>query len=186
MGSNFQMAGRWIFVLECDPNWTPCEKAQVRSKAADLNMIAPLQRDPNYNDAVRARGDSCAGAWNREFAARRAGANTPQSPLLGNDPNNHPNGGTDSDFADPCMADEISELEPAAQQEYIDSLQPDHTHELQLGGNVQGPMKYMSGRVNGSLGGQFRGAGTRPDPADPSRETRGHPVDEFQVDASCR
>ena len=180
MGSNFQMAGKWIFVVECDPNWTPCEKAQVRSKVAEMNTMTPMQHDPAYSPAVRAQGDSCAAAWDREFAARRARRSTPQSPLLGNDPNNHPNGGTDSDYADPCMKDEVGELEPAAQQQYINSLQPDHTHELQFGGSPQGPMRYMSGRVNGSLGGQLSGAGTRPD------GSQGNSVDEFQVDASCK
>ncbi len=160
MGFTIQEPGLITFVIECDPDWTPCEKAQARAKAEKLNQHCPVTRDPGYGSAKRARGDAAAAAWRATFNALRAGNPPPQTSLLGNDPNNTPNGGTDSDFMDPCMKDELNELEPAAQQEYIANCQPDHILELQFtGGQPAGPMAFMSGRVNGSLGGQLRAAG---------------------------
>ena len=175
MGSNIQQPGKMTFVIECDPDWTPCEKAQVRAKVKELNTKTPIARSPTYGPAVRAQGDACAAAWRREFNARAAGRDTPQSALLGDDPGNHPSGGNDADFADPCMKDEMNELEPAAKRDYVSSCQPDHTLELQFGGSPQGPMAFMSGRVNGSLGSQLSSAGNRTD------GTTG-PVDNFEFD----
>ncbi|HTQ43590.1 MAG TPA: hypothetical protein VMI75_12590 [Polyangiaceae bacterium] len=160
MGFTIQQPGSITFVIECDPSWTPCEKQQVKQKADELNARTPVSRDPAYSAAKRDQGDRCAAAWRRAFNSRRAGRNPAPSPLLGNDPNCHPNGGTESDFAHACMKDEFKELEPAAQDDYIKSCQPDHTMELQFaGGAPQGPMALMSGRVNGSLGSQLSNSG---------------------------
>lgn len=155
---NFQMSGMGVLSIVCDPSWTPCQKAQARAKAADLNHQAkgpggPLNRDPAYGPAIEQAKKRAQAAWSANFNRMRG---TPPrlrtSPHLGTQPNNYPSG-DEHDLTDPCM-----EAEMVGGRAPPGRWAADHRVECIAGGSTQGPMKMLDGQVNSAFGAGMKAA----------------------------
>jgi len=172
-----QIAGRVVFVIFCDVNWTPCQKAQAKKKGEELNRSCPVTRDPAYHTpnaagiTKRELGDAAAAAWRTQYESAIAGGPVNDSAALGNDPNNYAYG-TEYDLTDPCMLDEMEDNQVPRDANGVSRWQVDHCVDIQFAGaSPQGPLKMLDQAVNGSMGSQMRTAG-----AD------GRPVQEFRLE----
>lgn len=153
-----QRAGKITLVIFCDPDWTPCQKAQARAKAADLNHQAgknALTRDPNYGAATEAAKQRAQTVWTREFNRVRATGNVQPHAELGTKQNNYPSG-FEEDFTDPCMEQEMVNGQVPTHQDSsgrtVSNWAADHRTECVAGGSTQGPMKMLDSSVNSSFG----------------------------------
>jgi len=161
--TNLQIAGRVHVEIECNPNWSDCQKAQARAKAADLNhqcQKGALTEDPNYGPATEQAKTRAQAAWNQRFYAVRAGQPIYTDPALGANPNNYPNGGPE-DFTHPCMEQEMVNGGPPTRVRKgrtISNWCADHRTECIAGGSTQGPMKMLDYKVNSAFGGSMKSA----------------------------
>lgn len=122
-----------VLELECKPGWTPCQKEQMKAKAAALNRVAkgrgglklrPKNRRESKKLAVlRARAEK----FQRKF---RKGAHLRKNHVK-------------------------SSCAPGNEGRPVDA---DHLQELQTYGKAAGPFKMLDSSVNRSSGGQIRSA----------------------------
>jgi hypothetical protein len=161
--TNLQIAGAVHVEIECNPNWSDCQKEQARAKAADLDhqcKKAPLTRDPNYGAVTEQAKTRAQAAWNERFYAVRAGEDIYGHPELGTNPNNYPSG-LPEDFTHPCMEQEMVNGGPPTRQRNgrtISNWCADHRTECIAGGSTQGPMKMLDYKVNSAFGGSMKAA----------------------------
>jgi len=153
-----------VLVLECKENWTPCEKAQVKAKAAEidkackekggLSRVKGVSKEDGAASSLRDLGNDAARAFKNFFIAQRAGKNPKMRQWLprGKHPKN-----SDEDLSHPCMAKELENNPKAAE-----NWSADHVVDLQLGGKWFGPLRMMSARVNSDLGNQVQHGGGDP------------------------
>jgi hypothetical protein len=174
-----QIAGRVIFVIFCDPDWTPCQKAQAKKKNEELNRACPVTRDPAYHTpnaagvTKRELGDAAAAAWRGQYENGLQGLPPGNSAALGNDPNNYAYG-TAYDLTDDCMQEELdnNNNQVPTDANGVSTWQVDHCVDIQFAGaSPQGPLKMLDQAVNGSMGSQMRIAGAN-----------GSPVQEFRLE----
>ena len=122
-----------IIVLECDPNWDPCQKAQARAKVDALNKQAPLQRRSVNQRLVEAKE-----AWQKKYRRDYLKPAPKRWPDFCN-PAKQP-----SQYYDPCA------------QTNGKPVDADHIVDSQWGGNVKGPFRMLDAAVNQSLGSQMK------------------------------
>lgn len=147
-----------IMVLTCKEDWTPCEKEQVKAKAAaidnaakdkgGLSRVRGVSKEDGPAASLRDLGNAAARAFKDFFIAQRAGKNPKPRQWL--PPGRHPKG-TNEDLMHPCMEKEL-EKDPNAAANWS----ADHVVDLQLGGQWFGPLKMMSSKVNSDLGNQVQ------------------------------
>jgi len=141
-----------VITVQCDPGWTPCQKAQAQAKVDAMNKMCPLQRRPGISLAnpgdmsMRELGNSGASAFKSMMKAQLNGkVSRSQALPAGRGPK-----GDASDLMHPCMADELKKDKKA-----IDGWSADHVQDLQFHGKWWGPLKMMDSTVNESLGRQM-------------------------------
>jgi hypothetical protein len=160
--TNLQIAGRVHVEIECDPNWSDCQKDQARTKAAELNHQCPLTRDPNYSAATNAAKKRAQGEWTQRFYDVRAGVPTYKCNELGPSNTNYPSGEAQDDFTHPCMEQEMVNGRPPTHQDKrgrnISNWAADHRTECIAGGSTQGPMRMLDYKVNSAFGGSMKAA----------------------------
>ncbi len=141
-----------VIVVECDPAWTPCQKAQARAKVREMNKKCPMRRRPGISapdgeaSSMRDLGNAAAKAF-KSLLKAKIGGKTGRSQWL--PPASFPKG-DGSDLMDPCMEKELAENSKA-----IDGWSADHVQDLQFGGKWHGPLKMLDRKVNESLGRQM-------------------------------
>ncbi|WP_192182794.1 DUF4150 domain-containing protein [Mesorhizobium amorphae] len=136
------VAGEGEIYLECDPNWSDCQKKQMRAKAREMNKSCPTKlRKPS--PAANAAGGR---------AQRRYANNWEKTTVTGKfshpdqEPCNQP-----TQFYHSC-AEKQAKGDPLAA-----GMQADHITEKQLvGGRADGPFRWLDGSVNGSSGSQIK------------------------------
>lgn len=141
-----------VVTVKCDPNWSPCQKAQANAKVAEMNKMCPLTRRPGVSAAdpnamsFRELGNSGATAFKSMLKMLQKGkVSRSQALPKGRVPN-----GSSSDLMHPCMAEELKK-----NPKTIDGWSADHVQDLQFGGKWFGPLKMMDSKVNESLGRQM-------------------------------
>jgi hypothetical protein len=126
-------------VLECDPNWTDCQKTQMKAKAARMDAIAKKKVG-----GLQTRGtvklSAAKASWQKKFA-RDWNKPDPSGWYAFSNPSKQ--GGH---FYDDCAKTD----DPLGA-----GMQADHVHEVQLGGHVSGPFLWLDGAVNGASGRQI-------------------------------
>jgi hypothetical protein len=129
--------GATVLRLDCKKGWTPCQKEQMRAKAAEINaahdpntghMPPPITLFP-YDTATRQF------LGNLRSAASGHQANYRNSPAAGS---------ASGHFASSCA--------PGNEGRSCDA---DHVVELQMGGNPAGPFLMLDSAVNRSSGAQI-------------------------------
>jgi len=161
MGANVQAVQTvGIINLECDPNWTPCQKEQARAKVAKLNQAAksnpPGLARRSTVGRLRDLGNTWAAKFRKDFTKLATGA--PQSKFgftVGRDPS-----GDKDDFMSDCLHDEWEKAgKPGADKAPLNSASPDHIRDIQWGGHVQGPLVWLDSDVNEKLGRDMKAGG---------------------------
>jgi hypothetical protein len=132
--------GEGIMILECEANWTDCQKKQMKAKAAEMDAIAK-QRGSLQTRATAGRIRDAADTWAAKF---------------GRDWNN-PNPKGWQNFANPSKQtphfyDDCAKTDDPKGQK----MEADHLHEVQLGGRVEGPFRWLDREVNGASGRQIK------------------------------
>jgi len=130
-----------IIVLECEPGWSDCQKKQMKGKAAAMDAVAK-QKGPLPTRGTKDLRDIAAG-WQKKYARdwRKA---APKGWPPSRNPANQP-----TQFYDDCAAT----TDPLG-----NGMEADHIQEVQLGGNVGGPFRWLDREVNGSSGRQIKAA----------------------------
>jgi uncharacterized Zn-binding protein involved in type VI secretion len=143
-----------VIVLECDPSWTPCQKAQMRAKAEKLDEVAKEGNARGRNTSIggkptlaRKNGNGWAAKYARDWDDP-----SPSGWSDGTNPSKQP-----KQFYDDCAKTD----DPLG-----DGMEADHVHEMQLGGSARGPFLWLDGAVNGASGRQIKTQRTTtPNPA---------------------
>lgn len=143
--------GARVLIIECNPDWSPCQKAQANAKAADLNHQCPLRHDTNYGPATERAKAQAQAAWTREFNRVRATGFAQSHPSLGSNINNYPSG-FEEDLTHPCMEAEMVEGEIPRDSKGRAKWAADHRTECIAGGSTSGPMKMLDSSVNSTFG----------------------------------
>jgi hypothetical protein len=125
--------GATVLRIDCRTHWTPCQKAQMRAKIAAMNAAAGPGGHTMfpYDAATRLHIGNLRNQGANHQAAYRT--NPARAPYATAPP--HP---------DVCPPDNEGRDSDA-----------DHTTELQMGGNPQGPMRMLDSAVNRSCGAQI-------------------------------
>lgn len=128
--------------LKCEDGWSDCQKKQMKSKAAHMDALAK-QKPAGLSTRSTSQLRKIAGGWQKKFARdwnRPAPTGWPPS----RNPANQP-----SQFYDDCAKTN----DPLGAD-----MEADHVQEVQLGGNVGGPFRWLDATVNGSSGSQIKSA----------------------------
>jgi hypothetical protein len=130
-----------VIVLQCDSNWTPCQKEQMKAKAAKMDDMAKKKAIQTRGTAGRIR--KAANTWAAKFARDW----------------NNPNPQGWPAFADPSKQSSHFYHGCAKTNDPLgNNMQADHVQEVQLGGSVKGPFLWLDAEVNGASGRQIRSA----------------------------
>jgi hypothetical protein len=141
-----------VVIIECDPEWSPCQKEQARAKVAKMKQLCPLNRRPGISApdgaaaSLRELGNAGAKAFKSMLKAKLNGRPGRSQWLP---PKAQPKGDS-SDLMSPCMAKELED-DPEA----INGWSADHLQNLQFGGKWYGSLKMLDSEVNESLGRQM-------------------------------
>ena len=133
-----------VIVLECDPRWSPCQKAQMKAKADKLDTVA---KKGNIKSRATSRSGKATiqrkngNGWAAKFA-RDWNKSSPQGWSDASNPGKQAN-----HFYDKCAKTD----DPLG-----NNMEADHVHEMQLGGKAQGPFLWLDREVNGSSGRQIK------------------------------
>ncbi|MBU4263383.1 MAG: DUF4150 domain-containing protein [Proteobacteria bacterium] len=139
------VAGEGEIVLDCDPDWTDCQKAQLRGKVREMNKQLRAQggktklRKPSpAMEAASGRAQRrYANNWDKDYVTGKF-AHEDQEPC------NQP-----SQFYDSC-AEEMD-------WDDAEGWDADHVMEKQLiGGRADGPFRWLDRSVNRSSGSQIK------------------------------
>jgi hypothetical protein len=145
-GNQQAPAGVGIIVLECEDGWTPCQKAQMKGKAAAMDQAAKTSKG-----GLQTRSTSklrrAAKGWQAKYARDWNNPSPSGWTVASRNPANQP-----TQFYDDCAKTD----DPLGA-----GMQADHIQEVQLGGNVGGPFRWLDGTVNGSSGNQIKAARAR-------------------------
>ncbi|RFU49781.1 DUF4150 domain-containing protein [Paraburkholderia sp. DHOC27] len=134
-------------VLECDPTWDECQKAQMRAKAREMNNgiasqggSTTLRKPSPKNVAAAERAQArYANNWNKDYVTGKF--SSPDQ-----EPCNQP-----TQFYHSC-AKEKADGDPLGA-----NMQADHVMEKQMvGGRADGPFRWLDASVNGSSGSQIK------------------------------
>jgi hypothetical protein len=143
-----------VIELNCEPGWTPCQKAQMRAKAAKLDKIAKegkVSPRATYRDGKPTIQRKNGNGWAAKFARDW---NKP-APTGWPDASNPSKQSTH--FYDDCAKTD----DPLGSK-----MEADHVHEMQLGGRASGPFLWLDREVNGASGRQIKeGLKKTPNPA---------------------
>jgi hypothetical protein len=115
--------------FKCKDEWTPCQKKQWCAKIKDLKKLAAKQPGGLSFKNVTAK-------------MKRAKKNA-QARYRNNNPPEQNKG----EWTDECA------------KKTKKPVQPDHIHEVQLGGHVDGPLRWLDSSVNTSVGATIENAG---------------------------
>lgn len=141
-GNQQAPTGVGIIVLECEDGWTPCQKKQMKAKASAMDKLAkPKQGGLSTRGTSQLR--KRAKGWQAKYA-RDWNKSNPKGWWPSQNPANQP-----SQFYDDCAKTD----DPLGA-----GMEADHIQELQLGGHVAGPFRWLDGEVNGSSGRQIKKA----------------------------
>lgn len=133
-----------VMVLECDPSWTPCQKAQMKAKADKLDGVAKGNKARGRNTSRDGRPTiqrKNGNGWAAKFA-RDWNKAAPQGWPDSSNPSKQ-----QKHFYDDCAKTD----DPLG-----DNMEADHVHEMQLGGRAQGPFLWLDREVNGASGRQIK------------------------------
>jgi hypothetical protein len=131
-----------VIVLECEEGWTDCQKKQMKGKADAMDAAAKKSKGGLPSRPTTHLSHLKSG-WQKKYArdwAKAAPRGWPES----RNPAKQ-----DSQFYDDCAKTD----DPLGA-----GMQADHVVEVQVGGNVGGPFKWLDGDVNGASGRQIRSA----------------------------
>jgi hypothetical protein len=133
--------GQNIIILDCNPAWDNCQKAQMRAKADSMDAIAKKRggiqtRSPKANEALRRVGRKFQALFQEHWAATQPTGKFPSA-------------------LEPCNLSR-THFDDCAKMNGK-PLQADHVLELQFkGGNPAGPLRMLDSAVNQSSGSQIR------------------------------
>jgi uncharacterized Zn-binding protein involved in type VI secretion len=145
-GNQQAPAGVGIIVLECEDGWTPCQKAQMKGKAAAMDQAAKKSKG-GLSTRSTSKLRKAAKGWQAKYARDWNNPNPKGWTVASRNPANQP-----TQFYDDCAKTD----DPLAA-----GMEADHIQEVQLGGNVGGPFRWLDGTVNGSSGNQIKAARAR-------------------------
>jgi len=128
-------------VLECDPNWTDCQKKQMKAKAAKMDAAAKQKGSLQTRSTKKL--SSAKKSWQQKFARDWNKPNPEGWPSF-SDPSKQAR-----HFYDDCAKTD----DPLG-----NNMQADHAVEAQLSGNVKGPFIWLDADVNGASGRQIKAA----------------------------
>lgn len=131
-------------VLECEPGWSPCQKAQMKTKAEKLDALAKqgkIKPRNTYVDGKPTRARKNGNGWAAKFA-RDWNKSAPEGWPDSSNPAKQP-----KQFYDDCAKID----DPLGNK-----MEADHIHEMQLGGKAQGPFLWLDREVNGASGRQIK------------------------------
>jgi len=131
-----------IVTLECEPGWTPCQKEQMKAKAANMDAAAK-SRGTLTTRSMAGRIRNAADTWAAKFGRDWDKDDTKGWPGFA-DP-----AGQQNQFYHPCAETD----DPLG-----DNMQADHAVEVQCGGSVKGPFIWLDADVNGASGRQIKKA----------------------------
>lgn len=129
-----------IIVLQCEEGWTPCQKRQMKAKADAMDQAAAQAKGGLQTRSTKQLSHLKSG-WQKKYA-RDWNKPNPSGWTDARNPAKQP-----SQFYDDCAKTD----DPLAA-----GMQADHVVEVQLGGNVAGPFRWLDGAVNGASGRQIR------------------------------
>ncbi|MEF3073954.1 MULTISPECIES: DUF4150 domain-containing protein [unclassified Methylobacter] len=133
-----------MIVLECEPGWTPCQKAQMQAKANKLDSLAKqgkIKPRNTYKDGKPTLQRKAGNGWAAKFA-RDWNKPAPEGWPDSSNPAKQP-----KKFYDDCAKTN----DPLG-----NNMEADHIHEMQLGGRAQGPFLWLDREVNGASGRQIK------------------------------
>ena len=132
-------------VLTCKDGFTPCQKKQMKAKAAEMDKIAKKSGGLTAlgrEDLTREEGDAWAAKFARDW--------------------DNPNAKGWPSYSDPSTQKKLFYDKCAETDDPLGAkMQADHRLELQLMGDPRGPFKWLDGKVNGSSGSQISAARRR-------------------------
>lgn len=144
-GNQQAPTGVGIIVLTCESGWTPCQKKQMRAKAARMDAAAK-QKGGLGTRGTAGRLRKAANSWAAKFARDW----------------NNPSPSGWPPFSDPASQQSHFYDDCAQTNDPLgNNMEADHVQEVQLGGNVKGPFLWLDGEVNGASGRQIRAARSR-------------------------
>ena len=141
-GNQQAPTGVGIIVLKCEDNWSDCQKKQMKAKASSMDTLAK-QKKGGLSTRPTSQLRKAAKGWQAKFARDWNKPNPKGWPESSN-PINQP-----SHFYDDCA----KTANPLGA-----GMEADHVQEIQLGGRVAGPFRWLDGVVNGSSGNQIQAA----------------------------
>ncbi len=147
-----------VIVLKCDSTWTPCQKKQMKAKAAKMDAIA--KKKGGLQTRSTSALASKKASWQAKFHRDWNKPNPTGWPAF-SDPSKQ-----GSHFYDDCA----KTADPKAAK-----MQADHVQEAQTFGHVAGPFLWLDAAVNTSSGRQIKEARNQ-GVSNPSG---------FQTDGSC-
>ncbi|AUM13760.1 PAAR-like domain-containing protein [Ketobacter alkanivorans] len=130
--------------LKCDEGWDDCQKKQMQAKAKKLDALAKQNKMKPRNTYANGK-PTLARKNGNGWAAKYARDWNKPAPSGWNDKYNPAK--QDAQFYDDCAKTN----DPKAKK-----MQADHVHEMQLGGNAQGPFLWLDKEVNEASGRQIK------------------------------
>lgn len=131
-----------VIVLECEEGWSDCQKKQMKGKADAMDKAAKSSKGGMKTRSTKhlSHLKSC---WQKKYA-RDWNKPDPKGWWDSRNPAKQPR-----QFYDDCAKTD----DPLAA-----GMEADHVIEVQLGGHVAGPFRWLDGDVNGASGRQIRAA----------------------------
>jgi len=140
-GNQQAPTGVGVIVLECEEGWTPCQKKQMKAKAAAMDDIAKAKGGLSTRPTSQIR--ALAKGWQGKYA-RDWNKSNPTGWTQATNPANQ-----STQFYDDCAKTD----DPQGAH-----MEADHIQEVQLGGHIAGPFRWLDRDVNGSSGRQIKSA----------------------------
>lgn len=131
-----------VIVLECEEGWSDCQKKQMKGKADAMDKAAKTTKGGLKTRSTKHLSHLKSG-WQKKYA-RDWNKPDPKGWPDSRNPAKQP-----TQFYDDCAKTD----DPLGA-----GMEADHMIEVQLGGNVGGPFRWLDGDVNGASGRQIRAA----------------------------
>ena len=125
-------------IIQCDENWTCCQREQAKAKTDKLNEKCPLNiRKSVSARSKRAKKNCCAretGRFIREMTA-------------------NPDAASKKNTTSPCLAEKVKDdWDNGKKSTRQMGVQMDHDLEVKLGGPARGTLKALDEEINGFFG----------------------------------